>query len=174
MAITREKKEQQIQELTEELRQSKMTVLVDYSGMNVKQAQELRKQVKQKQGNFRVVKNAMFTRAAANAFDGLDMTHLEGPVAIASGYDDPVMPAKEVVDYAKKNEVLAPLGAIDETGQLFSADEVQKLAALPSREELAAQLVGTIAAPLSGFVNVLNGNLRGLVTVLDGIAQAKE
>ncbi|MEX0748604.1 MAG: 50S ribosomal protein L10 [Candidatus Saccharimonadales bacterium] len=174
MAISRTQKEAQVEALKEEFTQSSMTVMTAYSGLTVHEAQALRKQMRELGGNFRVVKNAMFKLAVADSFKDLDLSQLEGPIAVAFGYSDPVAPAKTISDYAKKHESLTPLGAFNAQGEWFDATQVAKLASLPSREQLTAQLVGTIAAPLSGFVSVLQGNLRGLVTVLDGVAQAKE
>lgn len=170
MAITRAAKEEQVAALKDILAQSQLTVLAAYTQMSVPQAQELRSSTKSQNGGFRVVKNAMLKRAVAETFEECDISHLEGPIAIAYSNDDAVMPAKTVMDFAKEHEVLEPLMAIDESGNLYEAEDVKRLASLPSREELTGQLVGTIAAPLRGFVTVLEGNMRGLVTVLDGIA----
>ncbi len=174
MAITRAKKEAQIEELAGELRNGKMTVLVSYKGLPVKQAEELRAEMKQNSGNFRVVKNAMFKLAATQVFKDLDVSGIDGPVAVAVGYGDQVVPAKTIANHAKQYGVLQPLGAINEFGQWLTSEEVERLATLPSRDQLTAQLVGTLAAPISGFVTVLEGNLRGLVTALDGIAQSRQ
>lgn len=174
MAISREQKEAQVVSIKEELAKSKMTVLTAYSGLSVKDSQELRKQIQDEGGSFRVVKNAMLKRAVSESFEGVDLSDLEGPVAVVFGYEDEVAPAKLVANYAKKHESLTPIGAISAEAERLDSDQVKTLASLPSREQLRGQLVGTIAAPLSGFVNVLQGNLRGLVTVLDGAAKAKE
>lgn len=174
MAITREQKEAQVEALKQEFAKSSMTIMTSYSGLSVKASQELRKQMKAEGGSFRVVKNAMLKRAVTEGFENTDVSDLEGPVAVAFGYEDQVAPAKLIVDYAKKYQTLEPIGAINAMGERFDANQVKKLASLPSREQLTGQLVSVIAAPLSGFVNVLQGNLRGLVTVLDGVAKAKE
>lgn len=174
MAITRAKKEAQVQELAEELRSGKMTVFVSYKGMPVKQAEELRAEMKHNDGNFRVVKNAMFKLAAAQVFEDLDLSSIDGPIAVAVGYSDQVVPAKTIANHVKQYEVLQPLGAVNEFGQWLTAEEVERLATLPSRDQLTAQLVGTLAAPISGFVTVLEGNLRGLVTALDAVAQTRQ
>jgi large subunit ribosomal protein L10 len=93
-------------------------------------------------------------------------------MAIAFG-DDEAATAKAVYDFAKANPALEILGAIDEAGTILSVEQVQALAKLPSREQLTAQVVGTIAAPLSGFVRVLNGNLTGLLYALNAIGESK-
>jgi len=174
MAISRAQKEAQIAELKDEFSRSEMTVLTSFSGLSVADSQELRARMRDAGGSFRVVKNAMLTHAAAEYFDDVDLSDVEGPIAVAFGYDDLVAPAKTLVDFGKDREGIEPVAAINAKGHRFSADEVSALANLPSREQLQGQLVGTIAAPLTGLVNTLSGNLRGLVTALDGIAQAKE
>lgn len=174
MAISRTQKEEQVATLKQEFEKSAMTVLTAYSGLSVQDSQNLRKEMKENNGSFRVVKNAMLKRAVAESFKDIDISDIDGPVAVAFGYDDQVAPAKTVVEFGKKHGSLEPIGAINAYGERFDAEQVKALAELPSRDELTAQLVGTIAAPLSGFVRVLNGNIQGLVTALDGIAQAKE
>lgn len=174
MAITRTQKEAQVENLKKELEQSSIMVMTAYSGLSVTDAQELRKKIKSEGGNFRIVKNAMLKLAVEQSFSGIDLSDLEGPVAVAFGYEDPVMPAKALDEFAKQYGALQPIGAINARGDHLNAEQVKQLANLPSREVLTGQLVGTIAAPISGFVNVLNGNLRGLVTALDGIAQSRE
>lgn len=174
MAITRTAKEAQVEHIKQELQAATMTVLAAYSGMSVKDAQALRAQIKAQGGSFRVVKNAMLFQAVTQAFDGLDISDIEGPIAMAVGYEDEVMPAKAIAEFNKQHEVLEPVAAIDANGQRFSGEEVARLAQLPSREQLTGQLVGTLAAPISGFITVLNGNLRGLVTVLDAATHKQQ
>ncbi|MEX0934217.1 MAG: 50S ribosomal protein L10 [Candidatus Saccharimonadales bacterium] len=171
MAISREEKEAQVAALKEELSKSSLSVLASYSGLSVQDSQELRKQIKEQGGGFRVVKNAMLKIAVADTHKEVDLSELEGPVAMAFGYEDPVVAAKAISDHAKKHDSLKPIMAIDDQGQVLSAEEVGRLADLPPKEVLLGQVVGTIAAPLSGMVGVLAGNLRGLVTVLDKVAQ---
>lgn len=175
MAITREKKEAQVAALVDDFNRSKMTVITNYKGLSVPEIQALRKQLREQGGGLKVVKNNLIKVALAQSEElkGADTLIFEGTTALAFGFEDQVAPAKTVVDFAKEHPALEALGAINQEGHRFDADEVKRLAELPSREELTAQLVGTIAAPLSGFVNVLQGNLRGLVNVLNGIQTAK-
>ncbi|MEX0668173.1 MAG: 50S ribosomal protein L10 [Candidatus Saccharimonadales bacterium] len=173
MAISRQEKEAQVTALKEELSKSSLSVLASYSGLSVQDSQILRKQIKDQGGSFRVVKNAMLKLAVADTHKEVDLSELEGPVAMAFGYDDPIIAAKVIADHAKKNDSLKPIMAIDNQGQVLSAEEVGRLADLPPKEVLLGQVVGVVAAPLSGMVGVLSGNLRGLVTVLDKAAQSK-
>lgn len=171
MAITRAAKEAQVVELSEIFAGAQLTVLTSYSHLSVARSQDLRKQLREQDGGFRVVKNAMLIRAVSQTFSGIDISHVEGPVAIAYSNSDPVAPAKTVVEYGKEHGVLEPIMAIDDSGNLYEAEDIKRLAELPSREQLHAQLVGTLAAPMRGLVTVMQGNVRGLVTVLDGIAK---
>jgi large subunit ribosomal protein L10 len=86
--------------------------------------------------------------------------------------EDEVAPAQNLQAFAKTNPTLEFVGAITADGQFMSAEDVKALANLPSKEQLRAMLVGTIAAPLSGFVNVLSGNIRGVLNVLNARAEA--
>ncbi len=173
MAISRQAKEAQVADIKDELSKSSLSVLSSYTGLSVEDSQNLRKAIKEQGGNFRVVKNAMLKIAVSETHKDVDLSELEGPVVMAFGYNDPVAVAKTISEHAKKHESLKPIMAIDDQGTVLSAEEIKRLADLPAKEVLQAQLVGTIAAPLSGFVGVLSGNLRGLVTVLDKAAQAK-
>jgi len=96
----------------------------------------------------------------------------EGGVATFTGTTDEVAPARIVNDFAKKNEVVAIFGGTLD-GKYIDAVFVKNLASLPSKQQLLGQLVGTINAPVSGFVNALAGNLRGFVSVLNNIKEAK-
>ena len=102
----------------------------------------------------------------------IDMQKLEGQISMAISSQDEVAAAKIIAKVAKINENIKMVGGILGTKEL-SAEEVKALALIPSKQELLAKLVGTLNAPVSGFVNVLAGNLRGLVTVLGAIAKAK-
>ena len=122
---------------------------------------------------YRVVKNA-YTRIAATelGFEGLG-EHLVGPVAIAISYDDAVAPAKTLAEFAKEHKILTLKAGVVE-GQVIDADGVKALASLPSREVLIAKLLGSMNAPITGMVNVLQGNIRNLVYTLDAIRAQKE
>jgi Ribosomal protein L10 len=172
MAITAEKKNR-VAEMKEKLSQGKGIVLADYRGISVALDTKLRRQMREAGVEYRVAKNA-FTRIAAEelGISGLD-EHLTGPVAIAISYEDAVAPAKVLAGFSKENKVLKlKAGILD--GKVINADEVNALAELPSKEVLLAKLMGSMNAPISGFVNVLHGNLRGLVCALDAIRAQKE
>jgi len=119
-----------------------------------------------------VVKNTLAKIAAADAgVEGLTEL-LAGPTAIAYCHGDPVRVAKVIQDFIKEKKKAAIRGGKLERSLLTAAD-VEKLATLPSREQLIAQLVGTLAAPLRGLVTVLNGPIRALVVVLGQVQESK-
>ena len=128
--------------------------------------------------SYHVVKNTM-VRIAANeiGLEGLDPV-LNGTTAIAVSDEDAVAPAKVVYDFIKENklektEVLTiKLGVVE--GKVISVDEVKALASLPPREVLIAKVLGSMQAPISGMVNVLQGTIRNMVYVLDAIRAQKE
>jgi large subunit ribosomal protein L10 len=172
MAITAEK-HASVAELKEKLGNVKGAVLADYRGLNVADATKLRRTLREAGVEFRVVKNTM-TRIAANevGIQGLD-TYLEGPTAIAFGFDDPVSAAKVLAEFAKGNKNLVIKAGIVE-GKVVDEAGVKALAALPPREVLIAKMLGSMQAPITGFVNVLQGNIRNLVYALEAVRKQKE
>jgi large subunit ribosomal protein L10 len=100
----------------------------------------------------------------------IDPETFTGPMALAFSFEDEVAPARVIFQYAKEHQALEIVGALTGDGHLLSAAEVKALATLPSREQLIAQVVGTIAAPLTGFVGVMAGNVRSIINVLNALA----
>ena len=173
MAKTREQKEQTVSDLTTAFKSSKLAVLTDYRGLNVPAISELRSNLREVGISYTVAKNTLVKIALAAAEKNVyDTSGFAGPVGIAFGEDE-VEAARIVYEFSKTNGALEILGAIDEDGKVLSKEEVMALALLPSREQLLGQVVGTIAAPLSGLVRVLNGNVTGLVYALSAIAEKK-
>ncbi|MBM7569416.1 50S ribosomal protein L10 [Paenibacillus sacheonensis] len=145
-----EGKEQAVAEITAKLRESSSTVVADYRGLNVAQVTELRKQLREANVEFQVLKNSLVRRATANAeLSELDAV-LAGPTAIAFSKEDAVAPAKILADFAKKNDALKLKGGVVE-GQVFNADQIKALADLPSREGLLSMLLSVLQAPMRNF-----------------------
>ncbi|MFC4811524.1 50S ribosomal protein L10 [Paenibacillus sp. GCM10023250] len=143
-------KEQAVAEITAKLRESSSTVVADYRGLNVAQVTELRKQLREANVEFQVLKNSLVRRATANAeLTDLDAV-LAGPTAVAFSKDDAVAPAKILADFAKKNDALKLKGGVVD-GQVFSADQIKALADLPSREGLLSMLLSVLQAPMRNF-----------------------
>ncbi|HEX3082044.1 MAG TPA: 50S ribosomal protein L10 [Candidatus Saccharimonadia bacterium] len=175
MAISRNAKEQAVDTLTGELGRIKLAVMTDYRGLSVREVEELRGQLRDQGISYRVTKNTLLRLAAKNntALAEVDPGAFKGPMALAMGFDDEVAPARVIFQYAKTHDALEIVGAITGDGQLLTAAQVKALATLPSREQLLAQVVGTIAAPLTGFVGVMAGNVRSIINVLNALSEAK-
>ncbi len=176
MAQTRESKEKELAQITELLSSSKLTVVASYSGLSVAQLQQLRADSAESNTRVKVAKNRLVKHAASQneKLKDSDLSVLNGQLIYAFNSEDEVAPAQALNNFAKTNPNLEFVAAINEEGQVFTAEEVKALASLPSKDQLRGQLVGTIAAPLSGFVSVLSGNLRGLAQVLNARAEQIE
>ncbi len=167
-----------VADLKEQLTAAKGTVLVSYKGLTVAQDTKLRRNLREAGVSYRVVKNTMLRIAAQEAsIEGLEQ-YLEGTTAMATSSEDAVAPAKVISDFIKENKLDAAeiltvkAGLLD--GNVIDANEVKALAALPSREVLIAKVLGSMQAPISGMVNVLQGTIRNAVYVLEAIRQQKE
>ena len=174
MALTREKKESVVDELGKLLSDSKLTVIARYRGTPVKPMQQLRNEAAKEGTVLRVAKNRLFKKALASSdlFKEIDTSELHGQLLYAFNASDEVAPARSLADFAKTNPQIEFVGGITAEGQLLDAAAVNGLSLLPAKDVLRAQLVGTISAPLSGFMNVLAGNVRGVLNVLSARAEA--
>jgi large subunit ribosomal protein L10 len=144
--------------------------VVDYRGLTVKQAEALRGKIREQGATLKVYKNSFTERALAD-LELPDMgAVLEGPSAFVFVSGDPVASAKAIKSFAKENKKLEIKGGLLNK-QVMTAEQVQAIADLPSREELIAKLLGTIKNPLSGVVQVLNGPASKLVRTLGAIAE---
>lgn len=172
MAITRKKKEELVEQITETIKSSKSIVFADYQGLSVSAINEVRAQLRKEGLKMKVIKQNLFAIAAKNAGASIETKSLKGhPIAYVFSTDE-VMGAKTVYNLAKKNDKLQMIGGALE-GRSISSDELNTLATMPSREEMYAKLVGSLASPLRGISSVLQGNLRGLVSVLNQVAEKK-
>ncbi|WP_374048463.1 50S ribosomal protein L10 [uncultured Megasphaera sp.] len=163
-----------VNEMKEKLQSAQGAVLVGFTGLSVADVTKLRRKFREGNVEYKVIKNTL-TRIAANevGYEGLS-EFLEGPTALAYSTEDAVAPAKILKEFIKetKTEALTvKVGICD--GQVIDAAGVEALANLPSREELLAKLVGSMQAPISGLVNVLQGNIRNMVYVLDAVRAKK-
>ena len=172
MADNKTAKEQVVNEIKEKFQRAEAVVLVDYRGLNVAEVTELRKRFREAGADYKVYKNTLMTRALTElGIEGLN-PYLTGPNAIALGYDDPVVPAKIISEFAKDHDKLEiKAGMI--SGKVIGAEGIKSLASLPSKEVLVAQVLGGLNAPITGLVNVLQGNIRNLVYALNAIAEKK-
>ncbi|MGC4378171.1 50S ribosomal protein L10 [Fictibacillus sp. Mic-4] len=153
MSSILESKKQLVQTITEQMRESQSTILVDYRGLNVAEVTELRKQLREAGVEFKVYKNTM-TRRAADELGLSELNeHLVGPTAIAFSKEDVVAPAKILNDFAKKHEALELKAGVIE-GRIATTAEVKALAELPSREGLLSMVLSVLQAPIRNFALV--------------------
>ena len=143
-----------VEQVSSALAGSQAAIVAEYSGLTVAKMTELRRQAREHGVFLQIVKNTLARRAVKDSdFACLD-EHLVGPLALAAA-EDPVAVAKVLSKFQKDNDVFAiKAGAM--SGNLLSAEEIQRLASLPGREELLAKLVGTLQAPIQKFVQTLN------------------
>ena len=173
MAITRQKKEEILKNLTEQLGQAKSVVFADFRGLKVSDATDLRSKCKKEGVKCIVAKKTLMKLAFDKAgYEGIDPMTLEGSIAVMLGMEDEVAPAKIAAEFAKEHEELKVVAGVFDR-KLVDKAAVMVLSKLPSKQELIAMTVGTIAAPLSGFMNVLQGNTRKLLYALTAIKESK-
>ena len=168
-----EEKKQVVEDIKQKLEAASLVICADYRGLNVQQATELRNQLRVPGVEYRVLKNTMFRFALEQAGYQDIVEHINGPNAVIFSNEDPVGPAKTITEFAKTNkQIEIKLGILE--GKYLSPEAIKGLAQLPPREILLGQVVGTMPAPITSFVRVLNANLTGLVRALDGIREQKE
>ncbi len=173
MAKTRQQKEEAVKVLTEKIKQAKSLVFVNFDGLKVKEIEELRKQCRAENVGYLVAKKTLMKKAFKDAgLEEIDPKTFKKEAATVFGYEDEVAPARIVESFAKNHEALKAFGGVLEN-KFVDRGKIIELARLPSKIELLAKVVGSIKAPISGLVNVLSGNLRNLVYILNAIKDSK-
>ncbi len=172
MAKTRQTKEQAVQELVESLKNAKSAVFANFQGLKVSESEELRGICREQGVTYVASKKTLLKHALAELGMDIDTKAFEGGPAVVLGVEDEVAPAQIIAKFAKDHEVVSVFGGTLE-GNYIDTEKVNDLSKLPSKDELLAKMVGSLNAPVSGFVNVLAGNLRGLVNVLNAVKDAK-
>jgi large subunit ribosomal protein L10 len=172
--LTRKEKEQQVAWLKEQFRDVESLILTDFSGLTVAQMNALRASLRENGVRYKVLKNTMMRRAHPDTDVALLDEHLEGPRAAAWTHSAETVPlmAKTLVDFAKDHKKLEVIAGVL-SGQKISAEEVEALSKLPSREELLAKLLGTFIAPVGAFVGTLAAVPRSFLTVVKAIEDQK-
>lgn len=167
-----EEKQQVVADLAEQLKKSCVGVVVDYKGISVADDTKLRKELRESGDQYKVVKNTLLKLALKEAgIEGLDPV-LEGTTAVALSDKDYIHAAKTLYTFEKNTKgatLKVKAGFVD--GKVLSKDDVAELATLPSKEELVAKVLGSLNAPITGFVTVLNGTMKALVVALNAIAE---
>ncbi|MCF8093899.1 MAG: 50S ribosomal protein L10 [Desulfobacteraceae bacterium] len=171
--LTRSQKQELVSELKEKFDQKKILILVDFKGLNVSKINELRTRLREAGVEFRVVKNTLLVRAAQDTDVELIREHFEGPSAVTLSYEDPVVPAKALCQFAKDNEKLQIKAGVM-GGSALDAEGVRRLSELPSREVLLAQVFGTMNAVPRGLVRALSNVPERLLYALQAVKDQKE
>ncbi|MDP8224598.1 MAG: 50S ribosomal protein L10 [Candidatus Lernaella stagnicola] len=173
--MDRQGKEKLVVQLREMLAQASLMVMVDYRGLTVGQMNKLRQGLRNSEGacELVVVKNTLMRRAIDDTDFVACLEFLTGPNAILLGYDDPVSPAKALVDAAKEMPALEIKGGVF-SGKVIDEQQVRELAQMPSREESLAMLAGVLAAPMRNLASGLANIPRGLVNALSQLIDQKE
>jgi len=140
-------------------------IFVDFTGLRVKDFSSLRKKLKAVGEEIKVAKKTLMGIAFKKAKIEIETEKLPGEVALVSGYKDELTPAKIVYQFSQECPNLKILGGFF-GNKFLETEKIIELAKLPTREELLARLVGSIFAPMSNFVSVLEANIKGLITVL--------
>jgi large subunit ribosomal protein L10 len=168
--MNKDEKTAVVAELTGELKNADAIFAIDYRGISVPQAAELREGLREADTRFRVVKNRLTLRAADGAGTETIKEHLEGPTALAFVKGDAALAAKTIFRLGSEWEVLEYKGGIMD-GEALDADSFKAIARLPGREALNAQAAGLIASPLTGLVRGLGSMVQGLALQLGQIAE---
>ena len=148
-------KEAKVVEIKEKLEKAQAIILADYQGLTVEEDTQLRKNLREAGVEYKVYKNTLVKIAAKELnIEGID-AYLEGPVAIAFGYEDVTAPARILYDFSKDHKKLELKAGVVE-GQFYDKDSIEQLASIPSKEVLIAKLLGSIKSPLSKLAYLLN------------------
>jgi len=170
--LTRSQKEELVKNLSETINAGKVVIFSDYAGTSVSKMKELRDELRKSDSSYKITKKKLIDLALKKAGIEASVLDLEGQIGIAIGKEDEVSTAKVLAKFAKENQNFKILQGVLED-KIMSDKEIMTLSSLPSKEELLAKLVGSINAPISGFVNALAGNLKNLVGVLKAIGDTK-
>jgi large subunit ribosomal protein L10 len=170
--LSKTQKKELIKELVDKIKRQKSLVFTDISALNVGEMQKLRRELKKAGIDYKVAKKTLITLALKEAKQDIDVEQIPGSLGAAFSYDDPISPAKIIFKFAKEHKNLKIVGGIMEN-RFLTFEEVQALSRIPSKEELLAILVSTLKGPISGLVNVLQGNMRNLIGVLNAIKANK-
>jgi len=161
-----------VKEVSDCLKNSAGILVANFNNLKVVDIDSLRRKLEKKSTRLIVTKNTLLKRAFAELNLNKAAEFIEGTTGVAVYQEDPVAAAKALFDFSKDHEAFKIRGGILE-GELIDGEKARELSALPNRETLLATVVMRMKSPITGFVNVLSGSLRGLVSVLDQISKNK-
>lgn len=170
--ITKEKKVEMLKSLKEKIQRSEAIFVATYRGLKVSEVNKIRRLLREKDGEYRVYKNTLIRLGTKETPFQPVLDYVEGPTALIFSYKDPVEVAKTLKDFTKTHPNLQIKGLVFK-GKGYDSQAIEELVKLPPKEILIAQLLGTIQAPVSGFVGVLSAILRNFLYVLKAIEEKK-
>ena len=170
--LSRVSKELIIAEIEKELKKHPTFFVARHDAVPAEKLDKLRAKLRASQTRYLVVKNSLGKKVFERAKMKDILSYIQGACGLAFTGGDPVLPSKTLMEFAKENESFkVQAGYLN--GRLVGAEQIKVLAMLPSREVMLAKVVGTLQAPIAGFVGVLAGTLRKVVSALDAIAKKK-
>jgi large subunit ribosomal protein L10 len=171
--MNREQKAAAIAEIADQIQESEAIFAVDFRGISVPQAADVRTRLRDADATFRVVKNTLTERAADQVSAESLKPLLEGPTALTFVRGDVAMAAKAIAGFNRETQLLAFKGGVM-NGDALDADQILAISRLPAREVLYGQLVGVVASPITGVVRGLNALLSGVAVALGQVLEKKE
>ena len=162
-----------VENLQERFSKSAIVIITDYKGLDVATINELRGKLKKENIEYQVVKNTLLTRASAETDVDLIKEHFRGPSAVALSYDDPVAPAKIIMDFAKDHETLEVKAGVM-NGKMLDAGQIKALSMLPSREELLAKFLSVLNAVPTSLVRTLSEIPKKMIYLVLAVKDQKE
>jgi len=165
MPLTKAQKQKILEDLKEKIAKQKAIIFVDFSGLKVKDFFDLRRRLKDVNSELKVAKKTLLSLVFKEKRLEIDIEKLKGEIALIFGFQDEISPAKIAYQFSQKCENLKILGGLSKNGFL-EAEKIVELAQLPTKEEILARMVSSISAPISNFINVLQGNIKGLIYIL--------
>jgi len=171
--LNRDQKAAAIAEIVDQIRESEAVFAVDFRGISVPQAADVRTRLRDADARFRIVKNTLTERAADEAGAEPLKALLVGPTALTFVRGDAALAAKALAAFNRETELLAFKGGLM-NGEALDVEQLRTIARLPAREVLYGQLVGMVAAPITGLVRGLNALIAGLAVALEQVREKKE
>lgn len=171
--MPRPEKVQRVAEISEQFKAARNVFVADYSGLNVIDITDLRKQLRENGVSFQVDKNTLLRRAASESDLEDLVAEFKGPTAVALSADDPTIPARILYDfYVRLEKPLVRIFSVD--GKVYGPEDLKPLAKLPPREILLGQLIAAVESPLTSLVGTLDGVIRDFIGTIEAIAEQKE
>jgi large subunit ribosomal protein L10 len=171
--LTKEEKREMVEELHDKFTRVKAVFLTDFTGLPVETLTRLRKQLKEQGMEYRVVKNTLLRMASQKTPVEALVPYFVGPNGVVLAYDDPMVPARVLMDFIKEEPELDIKVALVE-GKVLGVEEIKALANLPPKPILIAQLIGMIKAPVARLMFVLSAPISQLLGVFEAIKEKKQ